>query len=139
MREIQTSTVVSDNAKSELTQTRQELDRASGFLKGLYESLMSSDITNTEYTEMKQSYESRIAALTEREKQLRDEIREHYLRESALKRASENLNSVNIISDLTAETIDAMIEKVHIFEDKHIEVTFKFSDETAVTEGNGNE
>jgi hypothetical protein len=128
-----------DSTQAELTQTRSELDRIGGFLKGLYESLVSGDLTNAEYTEMKQRYEKRITGLNERERQLRDEIRERYLRESALNKASDNLNSVSVIGDLTAETIDALIEKVFIFEDKRMEVTFRFADETGETEDGGDE
>jgi len=40
---------------SELRSVQTELDRASAFLKGLYESLISGDITDTEYRELKQS------------------------------------------------------------------------------------
>jgi hypothetical protein len=113
----------------ELTQTRQELERTSGFLKGLYESLIEGDITNDEYSDMKRNYESRIAALTERESKLRDEIRESCLRDSALEKAQQNLAQVGGIGELTAEVIDALIEKILLFEDKHSVVTFKIKDE----------
>jgi DNA invertase Pin-like site-specific DNA recombinase len=114
MKTLQTSIAVNDNTQAELSQVRGELDRASGFLKGLYESLVSSDITNAEYSEMKLSYEKRIRALSEQEQLQRDKIRERYLRESALKKASANLDNISVISDLTVETIDALIDKVHI-------------------------
>ncbi|GHU90540.1 resolvase [Clostridia bacterium] len=131
---------VKENAtanSAELTRTKQELDRTSGFLKGLYESLVSGDITNAEYNDMKSAYEAKIAKLTEREQQLRDEIRESFLRESTLKKASNNLDNVSVISDLTAEVVDALIDKILLFEDKHIEVTFKFTDEPMETQMNG--
>jgi hypothetical protein len=130
MRERQIPISESDDAQAELTRTKQELDRTSGFLKGLYESLIEGDITNTEYAEMKQSYESRIATLNERANQLRGEIRERYLRESELKKALGNLDNVSVISGLTAEVMDTLIERILLFGDKSIEVTFKFTDET---------
>jgi uncharacterized protein YnzC (UPF0291/DUF896 family) len=103
----------------------------------LYESLVSCDITQSEYADMKSAYEAKIAALTEREQQLRDEIRENFLRESALAKARNNLDGVSIISDLTAEVLDALIDKILLFEDKHIEVTFKFTDEPMETQMSG--
>jgi DNA invertase Pin-like site-specific DNA recombinase len=124
-------------AQDELTRTKQELDRTGGFLKGLYESLVSGDITQSEYADMKSAYETKIAALTERERQLRDEIRESFLRESALAKARNNLDGVGLISDLTAEVIDALIDKILLFEDKHIEVTFKFTDKPMETQMSG--
>jgi DNA invertase Pin-like site-specific DNA recombinase len=137
-RERQSATA-KDRAQTELMQTQQELNRVGGFLKGLYEGLINGDLTNTEYKDMKRNYESRIAALNERERQLYEEVRERFLRESALKKASDNLNNISVIGDLTAETVDALIEKILIFEDKRIEVTFRFSDETEETEGAANE
>jgi uncharacterized protein YnzC (UPF0291/DUF896 family) len=118
-------------------QTKQELGRVSGFLKGLYESLVSGDITNDEYREMKQNYETRIVNLTEREQQLSDKLRENYLRESTLKNANAKVGTISVISDLTAEVVDALIDKILLFEDKHIEVKFKFSDETLETQMDG--
>jgi hypothetical protein len=115
-----------DNGNAELQQVQQELSRNSGFLKGLYESIVLGDITKDEYIEMKQGYEKRIAALTEREQRLRGESREFYLREAAMKKAVGKLDTVNAITDLTAETINALIERILVFEDKHIEVRFRF-------------
>jgi uncharacterized protein YnzC (UPF0291/DUF896 family) len=86
---------------------------------------------------MKQNYEKRIASLTEREHQLSDELRENYLRESTLKKANANLENISVISDLTVEVVDALIDRILLFEDKHIEVKFKFSDETLETQMNG--
>jgi DNA invertase Pin-like site-specific DNA recombinase len=129
IREQQGTNTAASNSQAELLQVRQELDRVSGFLKGLYESLVSGDITNSEYAEMKQNYEKRITALTDREKQLRNEIRERYLCETAIKKTSEKLDAVNCITDLTAEVIDALVEKILVFEDKHIEVRFRFTTE----------
>jgi uncharacterized protein YnzC (UPF0291/DUF896 family) len=86
---------------------------------------------------MKRNYETRIANLTEREQQLSDELRENYLRESTLKKANSNLGNISVISDLTTEVVDALIDKILLFEDKHIEVKFKFSDETLETQMNG--
>ena len=138
-RAHQPSIPANDNTQAALTQTRQELGRVSGFINGLYESLVSGDLTKDEYTDMKRRYKSQITVLTEREIQLRDEIRERYLHESAQKKAGDNLDKVSAISDLTAETIDALIEKILIFEDKHIDVTFKFMDETRGIGGGSDE
>jgi hypothetical protein len=123
--------------QAQLTQLQQELGRTSGFLKGLYESLIEGDITNAEYGEMKQNYENRIATLTEREAKLRDEIRKSCLRDSELAKARENLAQINVISELTADVVDTLIEKILLFEDKHIEVAFKFMDETGNTKEEG--
>jgi DNA invertase Pin-like site-specific DNA recombinase len=118
---------------NELANVCAELKRANGFLKGLYESLVDGDITESEYREMKQSYEAKTAELSEREKQLRETARERHLKQSVTNKASKHLGAVNVISDITADLLDALVERILVFSDKHIEVKFKFTDE--ISEG----
>jgi DNA invertase Pin-like site-specific DNA recombinase len=124
---------------SEIANVRAELSRATGFLKGLYESLVVGDITRGEYADMKRSYENRIADLTERERVLTETARERHLSQIAADRASGTLGAVNLISDLTTEIVDALIDKILVFEDKRIEIHFKFTDEISVERGAVNE
>jgi DNA invertase Pin-like site-specific DNA recombinase len=119
----------------ELKQIGQELRRVSGFLKGLYESLMDGDITNEEYTDMKLGYEAKIKTLKAQEQQARSNVRKKYLAESARHLAGNVLANISSTEDLTAEVIDALIERIQLFEDRHIEVKFKFTGEIASTEG----
>jgi hypothetical protein len=124
---------------SELSGVRTELSRVTGFLKGLYESLVSGDLTRSEYADMKQDYEIRIADLTERERVLTENARELHMNQIAVNKASGALGAVSLITDLTAETVDALINKILIFEDKRIEIHYKFTDEIDVGEGGDNE
>jgi DNA invertase Pin-like site-specific DNA recombinase len=114
---------------SELASVSAELNRVNGFLKGLYESLVVGDITEPEYREMKQSYESKIAELTAREKALREASKEQRLQQNLVDSASAQLGSISTVSDLTAEVIGALIDKISVFEDKRFEVRFKFTNE----------
>jgi hypothetical protein len=116
-------------ATSELAAVNAELNRVSGFLKGLYESLVVGDITEPEYREMKQSYETKIAELTAREKALREASKEQRLQQNLVDSASLQLGSIRTVSDLTAEVIGALIDKISVFDDKRFEVRFKFTDE----------
>jgi hypothetical protein len=127
-----------DKEPSELSGVRAELSRVSGFLKGLYESLVNGDLTQSEYADMKKSYEARIADLTERERRLTETARERHLNQIAVNKASATLSGVNLITDLTAEVVDALIEKILIFENKRVEIYFKFTDEVERTEGADN-
>jgi hypothetical protein len=54
-------------------------------------------------------------------------------KETATARAATNLQRVRQIADLTADSIDRLVEKILVFKDKHIEVYFKFTDGLAVT------
>ncbi|MDR0949321.1 MAG: recombinase family protein [Lachnospiraceae bacterium] len=119
----------------ELKKIQQELGRTIGFLKGLYESLMDGDITNDEYTDMKFGYETKIETLKNQERVVRNKLHEKYLAESVRNLADKALCNINGIEDLTAEVIDALIERIQLFQDNHIEVKFKFTEEIASTEG----
>jgi hypothetical protein len=123
---------------SELSGVRAELSRISGFLSGLYESLVSGDLTQREYADMKQDYETRIAALTERERILTEAARERHMNQIIAVKTKASLQAVNLITGLTAELINALVDKIFIFRDKRIEIHFKFTDEIAVEGGADN-
>jgi hypothetical protein len=123
-----------DDGSAALSAVKSELDKSGNFLKGLYESLILGDITDAEYKEMKGGYEAKIASLSEREKRLRDNVRRRDQQEKALSSARKSVQTTRQILDLTAEIIGELVDRILVFEDKHIEVKFKFADET-VTSG----
>jgi DNA invertase Pin-like site-specific DNA recombinase len=113
----------------ELRNVQAEIDRNSRYLKGLYETYVNRAITGDEFKEMKLSYEAKIAALTEKEKRLRDASYDRIRQQTALEQASMDMRSVLCASDLTADAVDTLIERIRIFEDKSIKVKFTFIDE----------
>ncbi len=112
----------------EISTVRAELDKKRLFFKGLYESLILGDITGSEYTDLKRGYESQIAALTEKEMQLRDSARRREEQESDLAKARQSIQSVRHTEDFTAETIDRLVERIDICKDGRIGVKFSFMD-----------
>jgi len=119
----------SDN--DELTAVRAELDKAQHFCRGLYESLILGDITDTEYKQMKSGYESKIAALTEREKLLLEDNYSRVRAKNKLSQSRESVRDLNCVSDLTAEIIDKLVERIHVYQGKRIAVKFRFAEEVA--------
>jgi DNA invertase Pin-like site-specific DNA recombinase len=103
-----------------------ETQRSERYLKGIYESLISGDLTDTEYREMKKSYEAKIAALTARERALRETARLAALESTSRRKAADSIGAVHCVDDLTAEVVDALVDKILVFEDKRIEISFKF-------------
>ena len=126
---------------SELRDTQAELDRKAHFLKGLYESLIVGDISESEYRDMKIAYETSIALLSEKLRELRETARIRALETAKLNKAADNLGSAHHITalTLTAGILDKLVEKILIYEDKHIEVRFKFADEVMTAGGVGDE
>ncbi|MCL1842322.1 MAG: recombinase family protein, partial [Defluviitaleaceae bacterium] len=122
--------------QGELRQIQAEIEKNNRFLKSLYESLASNDITKEEYRELKVGYEEKISALTAKEKALREEMIAQIAKNSAKTKAAKRLANVRRIADLTAESIDKLVEKILVFEESNIEVWFKFTDGmVASTEG----
>jgi len=114
--------------KSEIRQLQSDIGKNSHFLKSLYESLVIKDITQNEYRELKAGYEAKINTLTATEKDLRDRLVAVIAKESKTAKATTHLSGVQQISDLTADSLDKLVDKILVFEDKHIEVQFKFTD-----------
>ena len=117
-----------DACKIELRQLQSDIEKNSHFLKSLYESLMSNDITKDEYRELKSGYEEKISTLSEKEKALRDELIAENAKISANSKATKRLAAVRRIADLTSDSLDKLVEKILVYEDNHIEVWFKFTD-----------
>ena len=118
-----------EHEKAELIEVRAELRKNQRYLDGLYESLINKDITNDEYTEMKTAYVSKIIELKEHETLLYQAEQERIRIETKRAKASTSLNIARIAYDLTAETVDGLIEKIRVFQDKSIRVKFTFLDD----------
>ena len=127
------------NPSNEIKRIHTEIDRNKRFLKGLYESLVTNIITDDEYSEMKKSYEIKLASLSGQEAQVRERIR--ISTESSLKtnNASSYLSRLSCADDLTAEIMDALIEKIVVYDDMKLDFVFKFRDEAVNFGGECNE
>lgn len=112
--------------KSELSAVRQELDKDKRLLKSLFESLSTGLISSDEYRQMRGDYESRISdrlkTLDELERKqagLESQVKEYFA-------ISDIIKNVGGKNDITAELIDRLVEKIQVFPDRSIEVTFSF-------------
>jgi len=126
---VSANTAKNSSLESELTATWHEYDNNQRYLKGLYESLMSGDISDTEYKDMKEAYETKIATLSTQINHLRENIHARDLQEKALSQAYSSIQVIEQASDLTAEVIDKLIEKIVVYQNLRIGVAFRFLDE----------
>jgi len=124
--------------KAELRQLQSDISKNSHFLKSLYESLVTNHITQDEYRELRAGYEAKIAILTKSEKTLQGKMVDLIAKETATTKAASQLNGVRQIADLTADSIDRLVEKILVYEDKHIELRFRFVDGMIVFNENTN-
>ena len=112
--------------KAELQKIQTEITTTSRFFKSLYESLAQGHITQDEYAALKAGYEAKIADLTAQESNLRKTMLEHTTKQELTANVLIKLKSVRHISDLTAEAINSLVDKIIVHEDKSVDISFKF-------------
>lgn len=126
-----------DTSKKDLASAQSELDRNKRFLEGLYESLVSGDISDAEYKDLKSAYETKIASLTGQIKQLHDTIHSRARQEASLAQAHTNVRKLEQASDLTAEIIDRLVERITVYPGGRLEVKLSFMDATVCNQEGG--
>jgi DNA invertase Pin-like site-specific DNA recombinase len=119
----------SDKHKNDLAKIKAETEKNSRFLKGLYESRVLGDISDDEYRELKSTYESRMAFLTEQETVLREMILNSLNNEKAVEEARNSAVSIKTVSDLNTELITRTVDRITIYERERIEVVMLFGAE----------
>jgi hypothetical protein len=117
-----------ENGKNELLDIQAERRKNQHLLDSLYESLIMGDITDIEYREMKTTFTTKLSDLAAREKLLRQSGLKQTKHNGMLSKASESLDAARNGAGLTAEIVNGLIEKIHIFEDKSLRVKFTFID-----------
>nr|WP_312577732.1 recombinase family protein [Sedimentibacter sp.] len=112
--------------KSQLAALRQALDRDRRMVKSLYEGLVSGIITSDEYRQMREDYETKIAAHVTQAQEL--ECRQSELEAQAAQclALSDLIEGIKGKEDITAAVIDRLIDRIRVFSDRHIEVDFSF-------------
>ena len=122
-------TAEAQKVQRQIDMKRGELERYNRLLMSLYESLTDGIINKDEYMRLKQRYSEQN---TEAEKQLlalQDvlaDIQEHG--SASLGWMNEFREHQNITA-LDRETVVALIERIFVFDDKRVEITFRWHDE----------
>jgi hypothetical protein len=112
--------------KSQLAALRQELDRDRRLVKSLYESLVTGIITGDEYRQMRADYEERISNKINLAQELERRQNELEAQVSEYIDLSDLIGGIKGKEDITAVLIDRLIDKIEVFSDRRIEVTFTF-------------
>lgn len=112
-----------------LEQNRIEVNKQQEFRMKLYENKVDGIITHDEYLSMKQRYTDKITALqkviAELEQERAEVLENSELNCSWMQKFIENRN----VTELDRQLVVTLIDKIEIFEDKRIEITFNFKDE----------
>jgi len=95
------------------------------YLIGLYENLKLDVISETEYRELKSTYELRMATLAEQETSLQEKIKTSIRKEKALEQAKNSTMLVKTVSDLTTGAITQLVEKITVYNKTNIAVELR--------------
>jgi len=112
--------------KTELAALHLEVDKYKRVYMSLYENYVSGLIDSTEYSELRESYELKtkrcqttIDELLEKQADLDNQANELYELPDLLANIEDG--------GISAEAIDRLVDKIHLYSDKRIEVEFIFS------------
>jgi len=119
-----------DEADSaELSKIQTVLNEKNKVLKNLYLDYRGGNITESEFIEIKQTVNEQVSEITVKEESLKKNIRERRILNVSRIIASECFQLVKKRSDLNNEIIDKLVEKIEVYQDKKVEVFFKFQEE----------
>ena len=124
-------TAEAQKVQRQIDRKRSELERCNRLLMSLYESLTDGILNKDEYLRLKQRYAEQSAEAEKQLLSLQDtlmNIQEHG--SASLTWMNEFREHQNITS-LDRETVVALIERILIYEDKRVEIIFRWHDEYA--------
>lgn len=110
----------------QLLKLRQRLSRNRGFLKGLYQNLVTGMLSDTEYRTMKVNYEQMIQEDLKQLYALEDEKNKLVMETKQLIDTLDKLKMIYSNSQLTAELIEQLIERITVYDEEHIDIKFRF-------------
>lgn len=135
LSKIVTSDSYKEKRAKELSDLKRFISKNKDYLISLYENLINENIKVDEYKSLKIDYEQKIS---ETVKKIHDIENQHKELESQYEKFLGYFGDIKDIlknKQLTAELIKNLIDKILIFKDKRIEITFGFEDELKVESG----
>jgi len=112
-------------------QIQKNLDRLYHLKKGVYEDYRSELLTQEEYLRYKEDYTRQEEALTAQLRQMEQEQPEDIFQRPWVA----SLLKDERLTELDRTTIAETVKEILVFEDRHIEITYLFSDELGILSG----
>lgn len=115
--------------KEKITNRKQEIQRLRGIVRSLYENLVQGVLTNDEYFDYKEKYESKIADLALEVEQLENGLRAMDEQIKQYQELTRDAESIRADRELTAALIERLIDRIEVSHDKQITVHYRFQSE----------
>ena len=100
-----------------------------GIVRSLYENLVQGVLTNDEYFDYKEKYESKIADLALEVEQLENGLRTMDEQIKQYQELTRDAESIKADRELTATLIERLIDRIEVSHDKQITVHYRFQNE----------
>ncbi len=117
--------------EAQITKVEEEIERYKRLELGLYENFTEGIINKTEYIDFRENYRSLIAEKQEILKRLRREQHDASLSGSNNRVWVQLFAEYENIEKLDRRVLAALVDRILIYEDKRVEVVFKYRDEIA--------
>ena len=108
---------------------RQSIAQYRSRIRGLYENLVQSVISNEEYFTFKSQYEAKIACAEQEAALLERSMKTMELQQKRQKSLSHDLCDIRKKPELTPALIERLIDRIEVSHDKEISVSFRFQSE----------
>lgn len=134
---IDTLNVTEENLEhfdSEIQNKYHELERYSRMQSALYRDRADEVINDEEFWEYKQFYEMQCEKLEKSIAYQKDQIRHAVHNRKASVRWLEEFKQYKNVSKLTRAMLVVLIDKILIYENKRVEIKFRFADEFAAVQ-----
>lgn len=113
---------VSADVIPELRFTEMELSYLQNVFRSLYENFVDGVLDQTRYVELKNSYQEKIDAFTQRATELKQKLSDEKHSKKVLQESLRMLNGLAESMALTMEHVDRFVERVEVFRDGQVYV-----------------
>ena len=113
----------------ELVRLKQEQDKYYGLCAGLYEDLAQNVVTKEEFERLHRGFQRRLEEVSKAQEQQQELIKKMLLNGVAgVGRLAKFRDSLRL-DEIDRHTLTSLVKRIHVYEDKRIEIEFYFQDE----------
>ena len=118
-----------NDRQRELVRLKQEQDKYYGLCAGLYEDLAQNVVTKEEFERLHRGFQRRLEEVSKAQEQQQELIKKMLLNGVAgVGRLAKFRDSLRL-DEIDRHTLTSLVKRIHVYEDKRIEIEFYFQDE----------
>ena len=128
-REKETNMEAVAGCQKELARLKEEQDKYYGLCAGLYEDLAQNVVSKEEFERLHRGFQRRLEEVSKAQEQQQELIKKMLLNGVAgVGRLAKFRDSLRL-DEIDRHTLTSLVKRIHVYEDKRIEIEFYFQDE----------